>query len=514
MEKAVIWARVSTVQQEVEQQVTELSDLARSEGYEELKVIKAAGASAIKQNELYEKEVEALLDALTDKDIKAVYVWEISRLARNESVFYKMKDALIKSKVQFICLNPQLRLLDSDGSVNSGAELTMALLITLAKQEMELKIKRFKRAKDVYAEQGRYLGGKMLYGYKVENGYYVENKEEADVIRLIYNLYSQQHASINSVTKEINARGYKLRYKHVNSILKNTAYIGYSKKRLSHKYPQIITSVLYKKVQEKKRTMHKDATKTHNFLAAGVLKCPVCGSSFVANATGQYACNRHVNNYKGGVQCDYKMTVNIRYLDSILWAESKDLEMRYRLHDALAYNKKCKQQIIILRQKMDASNADLQGIKVKLSRIAEAYIDGLIDKKQRDAKVQNVKKEEQVIIDNITAYKTEIQRLTDLISTEQQQDYNDLINKTIDGFTDVNYKEMHNLVLKHIRSVKFKRIKLMNNIFTKIDIYNYISEGCKTYYVRQRPKQGADMIYLDIKDEDGNYLPANLQIIR
>lgn len=60
MEKAVIWARVSTVQQEVEQQVTELSDLARREGYQDIKVIKAAGASAIKQNELYEKEVEAL----------------------------------------------------------------------------------------------------------------------------------------------------------------------------------------------------------------------------------------------------------------------------------------------------------------------------------------------------------------------------------------------------------------------------------------------------------------------
>lgn len=514
MEKAVIWARVSTVQQEVEQQVTELSDLARREGYEDIKVIKASGASAIKQNELYEREVEALLDALTDKDIKAVYVWEISRLARNESVFYKMKDALIKGKVQFICLNPQLRLLDPDGSVNSGAELTMALLITLAKQEMELKVKRFKRAKAVYAEEGRYVGGKLLYGYKVESGYYVENKEEADVIRLIYNLYSQPHSSVDSVAKEINARGYKLKYVQVRQILKNTAYTGHRARKLSHKYPVIIPSELYKKVQEKKRTMYKDATKTHNYLAAGVLKCPVCGSSFVANSTGQYICVKHANNYKGEAQCNYKRTVNIRYLDSILWAEAKDLEMRYRLQDAFAYNEKCRQQIEILQQKKEASKTDLQGIKTKLSRIAEAYIDGLIDKNQRDTKVQNVKKEEQEIRDNISAYTTEIQRLTDLISTEQKQDYNDLINKSIDGITDANYKGMHDLVLKHIRSVKFERIKLMDTLFTRVDIYPYISDDCKTYYVRQRPKQGADMVYWDVTDEDGNYLPADLQIIR
>lgn len=513
MEKAVIWARVSTVQQEVEQQVTELSDLARREGYQDIKVIKAAGASAIKQNDLYEKEVEALLNALTDKDIKAVYVWEISRLARNESVFYKMKDALIKGKVQFICLNPQLRLLDPDGSVNSGAELTMALLITLAKQEMELKIKRFKRAKAVYAEEGRYVGGKLLYGYKVENGYYVENKDEADVIRLIYNLYAQKHSSVNSVTKELNARGYKLKYVQVRQILKNTAYTGHRIRKLSHKYPVIIPSELYKTVQEKKRTMYKDATKTHNYLASGVLKCPVCGSSFVANKTGQYVCIKHVD-YKSDSRCNFKRTVNIRYLDSILWNEAKDLEVRYRLQDALSYNEKCRQQIAILQQKLEASNADLQGIKTKLSRIAEAYIDGLIDKTQRDTKVQNVKKEEQEIRDNISAYKTEIQRLTDLISMEQQQDYNDLINKSIDGITDANYKEMHDLVLKHIRSVKFERIKLMDTLFTRVDIYPYISDDCKTYYVRQRPKQGADMVYLDLTDEDGNYLPANIQLIR
>lgn len=386
MEKAVIWARVSTVQQEVEQQVKELSDLARREGYEDIKVIKAAGASAIKQNELYEREVEALLDALTDKDIKAVYVWEISRLARNESVFYSMKDALIKGKVQFVCLTPQLRLLDSDGNVNSGAELTMALLITLAKQEMELKIKRFKRAKAVYAEEGRYVGGKLLYGYKVENGYYTENKEEADVIRLIYNLYSQKHSSVNSVTKEINARGYKLKFMQVRKILKNTAYTGHRARKLSHKYPVIIPNDLYKAVQDKKRTMYKDATKTHNYLAAGVLKCPVCGSSFVANTTGQYVCIKHVD-YRNNEKCEYKRTVNIRYLDSILWAEAKDLELNYRLQDAFAYNEKCKQQIEILQKKMESSKADLQGIKTKLSRIAEAYIDGLIDKKQRDTKV-------------------------------------------------------------------------------------------------------------------------------
>ena len=148
--RAIIWRRGSTDHQEILTQDKDLTAMAIDDGFnvDELIHIGNAGASAIKQNKLYLQEVNELLTTLNnDQSVKTVYVWEISRLARVELAFYKMKDYFIKNKVQLICKTPTLRLFDDDGKLNSGSELTLSLLVTLAKQEMEQKKERFARGK-------------------------------------------------------------------------------------------------------------------------------------------------------------------------------------------------------------------------------------------------------------------------------------------------------------------------------------------------------------------------------
>ena len=95
MAKAIIWCRVSTTEQEFYTQQQDLIRKAESDGFrpEELIVIGKAGASAIKMNELYQKEVNQLIDTINNvPDVSTIYVWEVSRLARNEVAFYQMKD--------------------------------------------------------------------------------------------------------------------------------------------------------------------------------------------------------------------------------------------------------------------------------------------------------------------------------------------------------------------------------------------------------------------------------------
>ena len=151
MANAVIWGRVSTTRQELDAQVNELIDYADKDGYDrdKLVIIKSAGASAIKQNDLYKQEVEELLTTLeSDSSINCVYVWEVSRLARAELPFYKMKDYFVKNKVQLIVKTPEIHLLKKDGTVDLGQEVILNVLVTLAKQEMEIKAKRFARGKE------------------------------------------------------------------------------------------------------------------------------------------------------------------------------------------------------------------------------------------------------------------------------------------------------------------------------------------------------------------------------
>lgn len=136
MKKAIIWLRSSTDRQQssVIEQRNDLMQAAVKDGLKtaELKLIGGAGASAIKMNDQYQREVNELIDSVTNyKSIEVVYVWEMSRLARNELAFYTLKDCLVKNKIQLICLKPSIKLFNEDGKINSAAEIQMNLLVTL-----------------------------------------------------------------------------------------------------------------------------------------------------------------------------------------------------------------------------------------------------------------------------------------------------------------------------------------------------------------------------------------------
>ena len=82
MAQIILLIRVSTTRQEIETQRKELIELATSDGWknEDLIFVEGVGASAIKFNKLYEKQLDELYDTLDNNDIAAVYAWEISRI--------------------------------------------------------------------------------------------------------------------------------------------------------------------------------------------------------------------------------------------------------------------------------------------------------------------------------------------------------------------------------------------------------------------------------------------------
>lgn len=136
MAKAIIWCRVSTTQQEFDSQKKDLINQAIRDGFKKESdriVIGEAGASAIKMNEVYQKEVNKLIETIDNvPGITTIYVWEVSRLTRNEIAFYQMKDRIIKGKIQLICNVPQIKLLDDNGEVNHGMEITLNLRCVLS----------------------------------------------------------------------------------------------------------------------------------------------------------------------------------------------------------------------------------------------------------------------------------------------------------------------------------------------------------------------------------------------
>ena len=255
--KVIGLIRTSTARQEVESQKAEIINMIKADGYSDndIVIVGNAGASAIKLDEEYQNNINEVYNLIEKGDIKCVYAWGIDRIGRNEEVLMQFKNRLIKNGVNLKIKNPTLSLLDADGQVNQGVELAFSLFSTMAKQEMETKKARFKRAKERNKREGKFNGGKIMFGYTVkEDGTFDVYEPEAKVVRDIFTDYAYSTKSSAKIAQEYMELGFIKQYKQKTSadhfileVLKNEAYIGCHE----YKYPRLITDEVWEAVQQK-----------------------------------------------------------------------------------------------------------------------------------------------------------------------------------------------------------------------------------------------------------------------
>jgi len=402
--KALIWLRVSTKKQELESQKKELVKLALFDGWKEkdLIFIEGLGASAIKMDELYNKNINTLISMVNNKEVDSVYIWEISRLARDRSKFEDVLKALIENKVQLVILEPRLlRLYNKDKreKVDGITMMVFDFLKNMAEQEMEIKKERFARGREANREKGKFNGGAngALFGYEVdENGYIVPNLEEAKKVKLIFTLYSSGKYSVSSLTDELKKRGIKVRNgrkmtdSKVSNYLSNTAYIGFNEKT-GRKYPPIIEKELFDKCREIRQgndlNIKSKESKNIN-LASKILKCKDCGENYVNNG-GKYVCYKHIrgNRFEDG-KCNNKTQISVDVMDGLLWEVAKEKEIEVRKNYTKASVPELEQEVNICADKVEECQNRLKEIQVKKDRVNERYIDDVnFTKEERDKRL-------------------------------------------------------------------------------------------------------------------------------
>ncbi len=180
--KAILLVRVSSNSQEFEEQKRGLVQYAENFGYTEKEIIiveneESAMKLKIEQREGIIKTKELIEE---DKLINAVFVWELSRLVRNQTEGHILKDYFFKNKIQFYCSNPEIKLFnDSITAPNETGDITFSIFLNLTENEMRTKKARFHRSKIRNARTGKYSGGFVKFGYTVDDkGYYQINEPE------------------------------------------------------------------------------------------------------------------------------------------------------------------------------------------------------------------------------------------------------------------------------------------------------------------------------------------------
>lgn len=466
--KCICWLRGSTDRQEIDSQRKDLTKIAiEKEGFlpSNIIYIGKAGASAIKQNDLYMQEVNELLSTLDkDSSVKTVLVWEISRLARVELAFYKLKDYFTKNKIQLICQTPQLRLFDADGTINQGTELTLSLLITLAKQEMEIKQARFKRGRDKAREEGKFGGGAhgAMYGYMVdEGGYVVPNPEEVKIVNEVFTLYATGNYSTYTLGEELRKRGYttrnnKITYRWVQKILGNTAYIGFKGIR---KYPPIVDTTLFEKVSKIKKNkdiigVHTTKETRHIHFGVKHLICSKCGGNLIALGP-RYCCYKHFKRVEGD-KCSCSDGVSIKWFDDLIW-EVAQLEHITYLEDKSENSiVEYKQKKKVLEEKIAESQNKIENLQVRKERIQELYMAGDISKTKYDIQKGKLVSDNSAYLADIERYNDEVARIDKIIYQIQNPSPESLFSIVASVQDEENRKKIKEIIDMHIGTCTVK----------------------------------------------------------
>lgn len=409
-DKAIIWGRVSTVYQEITAQVNEMIEQALNDGYKRanLVIIKSKGASARKQNDLYKKEVEELLETLSsDPTIKCVYVWEVSRLARVELPFYRMKDFFVKNKVQLIVRTPEIHLLREDGTVDLSQEVILNLMVTLAKQEMEIKEKRFARGRAEAQKQGKFAGGQMMFGYtKDDNGKLIVKEDEAQIVRQIFDLYLSTDMSARQIYHYLRERGAfadaKLSFagaetNKVLKVLKNYSYCGESSTytvkgengresvEVKTKYPAIVSRETMDKANEKIKSRAKAPKNSKNiYFGKSLLFCSECGHRMRAvRSNCYYVCS----------EWGHQHSVNMNAVDTAIWHCAQiynDWYMSNKVSENRAiYTAKIRDNEKVI----ETLKSDLQDLNKRLEKVNDLYLDDRIDRERMNAMSDEIDEE-------------------------------------------------------------------------------------------------------------------------
>ena len=503
MKKVIALIRTSTDRQQVESQKKEIISMILKDGYseEEIIVVGGSGASAIKVDEAYLANMNKVYELIESGEIKCVYAWSVDRIGRNRRQLNNFRDTLLEKKVQLIIKNPSAKLLNDDGTEDFSVSIVFSLHIEQAIFEMQQKQARFKTAKVGNAQKGKFNGGSCpLFGYDLDkNGYYIPHKENAEIVKLAFELMASGNFSTIKLTQEFRNRGIliygnKATDRFIQLLLKKTAYIGYMNNGSYRRvYPRLISDELFNKVQEviaNNNTQQPKATKHYNF-ASLLITCSECGRHFVKSHE-KYFCSKHKESEgkrKDDDKCGNSLAISISHLDGLLWSIVCD--MHYKTIRDMDERKKqeLKDKIKVLKEKLTESNRSLkEDINTRLEDLEDLYFSGRTSKDRYERLRSTISKDEERIKNDIIRYQEEIRGVEGLLNLEKSDKWLKDNSTLEDLKQNENEKEMSDLVHQYISSISLERCKIPSDVdgiggkMAVEIVIRFVNDEEQTYY--------------------------------
>ncbi|WP_369695084.1 recombinase family protein [Ruminococcus flavefaciens] len=177
-------------------------------------------------------EFTQMMSDIREGFINTVIVYKLDRISRSILDFSNMIEMFSKRKVQFISATEKF-----DTSSPMGNAM-LNICIVFAQLERETIQKRVADAYFSRSHRSFFMGGSIPYGYRtvptvidgIHTSMYEPVPEEANVVRMIYEMYSQPQTSYGDIIDRINELGIKKRGKvwvrqRIREIISNPIYV-------------------------------------------------------------------------------------------------------------------------------------------------------------------------------------------------------------------------------------------------------------------------------------------------
>ncbi len=251
MKNAVIYARFSSSNQReesIEGQVRECEARADAEGYNIIKIYKdeaVSGTSVEKRSSFLQMIEEAKAGFF-----QRIYVYKYDRFARNVVDSQTYEEILKRFNVELVSVK--------EGVPEGASGFLVKGMHELLAQYYSVNLsENVKRGHETNALKCKWNGGRV-YGYKrSDDGYFEIVEEEAQAVRLMYELYDKGY-TMKEIVQELkpfdsgNKNGWHVM--RVSRFLKSPKYKGtytYDKHVVEHGIPAIVDDELWERVNSK-----------------------------------------------------------------------------------------------------------------------------------------------------------------------------------------------------------------------------------------------------------------------
>ena len=552
MAKCIIFIRVSTESQEFISQREELYRTAHNHGYADQDIIEISKKESGKK--LSESEREGLTELyqyFEKGGVSDVYIWELSRLSRRQKDIFAIIEKFKDYRVQLHCLNPSFVLLNREKTdIELSARLAIGIFGAMAEQEVIEKKARFARGKKIKAEQNKYNGGAIPYGYRVDkeqDNLIVPDEVESEVVREIFRLYEKGYSQAK-IARELDSRGVKGRSVRttvcftislVHQILTNELLTG---KPLLNRgasyvrsYPPIISEEQFKRCREIAAKNNKVLPKGKRvFYAHSLLKCPVCGRNYVSSGyKGYYKCSdayntqKAFNGYLNPERCSNRLVISTNILDSLLW----DIAVRRESYNIISMDKErlegYNKSREIIKSKIKTIPERQEKLSLERERITYSYIKGAISTEKYDGFLREVKRQERELDKELVQYENELRLVEEWIGNYKERkmtalkffDRVDKMEDEIRGITDDDTRK--DIIKRNIKRVeifeekisykfKHKKEKEVRAKRIVVEFYDSTSGNQEYIFISNDGKGGT---ILKETDEKGHYNTIRMQYL-